>query len=326
MREPHAAVDHLRFERLPLPQVVNAVSPTLSCVAQARSLGQVRLYYLDGRVEDLDSPRPVRFHRLDFSPDGRYLLANRSQAWHIESREWVEFPETGHSSTSHAFLFADRLAVGQSSGQVEIFDLCNGEQLEPLCPVKESSASRVYLTVASSTDLSRLAVTRDNRVFLYDLDSERWEGAWAVEEPLVGVAFSPGGRWLTLLAIQSALVRRGSELVRKGKPARLLFWDRVTRRVAATAESERQYAFSPYHPLVAFGNQEGGVEVMVLDWALLRDGHADFTELAHIEEAGAVQKLEFTQRGNFLAVTTNAGVGLWKVVLPESTRDGGGSS
>ncbi len=321
MREPHAQVDHLRFEPVHLPQTVHAVSPGLTCVAQARGPGQVRLSYLDGGVVDLVSQEPLDYHRLDFSPDGRYLLANRSQAWHIESREWVGFPDTGHSSTSHAFLFSDRLAVAQGSGQVEIFDLCNGERLAPLCPVPEAVGKRVYLSVSSSSDVSRLAVTLDKGLYLYDADSDRWEGSWLLEEALLSATFSPGGRWLALLAIQSGHVRRGTELIKTGKPAKILFWDRVTRRVAALSDCERQFAFSPLHPLLATGTQEGVVELWLMDWALLRDGHADFAPFARIEAAGAVLRLEFAGKGNFLAVTTNAGVGLWKAVVPESTRD-----
>lgn len=320
VREPDAPVDALRFERLPLPQVVNAVSPTLSCVAQVRALGQVRLTYLDGGVVELESPRSERLHRLDFSPDGRYLLANRCQAWHIESRDWVEFPETGHSSSSHAFLFGDRLAVAQSSGLVELFDLCTGERLDPLRPDSAPTGSRVYLTVASSSDLSRLVVTRERSVHLYDADSDRWEASWEVDVPLLGASFSPGGRWLGLLSIQTGIVKRGADLVKTGAPARLLFWDRVTRRITAAAECERQYAFSPRHPLLVTGGQDGMVEVRTLDWSLLREGQATLQVLARIEEAGAVQKLEFVQRGHFLAVTTAAGVGIWKVITGETTR------
>lgn len=325
MREPYAPVDELRFERLVLPQTVHAVCPNLACVAQASRPGLVRLTYLEGEAVELESERPDTFHRLDFSPDGRFLLANRSQAWHLESREWVGFPETGQSSSSHAFLFADRLAVAQGSGQVEIFDLCNGERLAPLVPAPEAVGKRVYLSVSSSSDLSRLAITLDKTLYLYDADSDRWEGSWQLEQTLVGATFSPGGRWLVLLAIQSGITRRGTELVKTGKPGKLLFWDRVTRRVAAMADCERQHCFSPRHPLLAMGTPEGVVEVLSMDWGLLRDGHADFERVARIEEQGAVRRLEFIKQGNFLAVTTNVGVGLWKVVTPESTRAGASS-
>lgn len=320
MREPHAPVDRLRFERLSLPQEVDAVAPTLRCVAQARGAGQVRVTYLDGGSVDLQSPREEHFHRLDFTPDGRYLMANRNQAFHVESGDWAAFPETGHTSNSHAFLLGDRVALAQGSGQVEVIDLENGERLQPLCPVPEALGRRVYLSVSGSSDQLRLGITLDDTLHLYDDDSSRWEGAWQLEQPLIGLTFSPGGRWLTLLAIQSGHTKRGSELIKTGRPAKILFWDRVTRRIAARADCERQYCFSPVHPLMAVGTQEGVVDILAMDWSLLREGKAEFKRIACIEEAGPVQRLEFIAHGNFLAVTTSAGVGLWKVVLPESTR------
>jgi hypothetical protein len=320
VREPYAPVDRLRFERLSMSQDVDAVAPTLRSVAQARGTGHIRVTYLDGGTVDLTCARQEHIHRLDFTPDSRYLMVNRNQACHIESGDWVQFPETGHTNTSHAFLQGDRVALAQGSGQVEVIDLENGERLQPICPVPEAVGRRVYMAVASSSDLTRLGITLDNSLHLYDADSERWDGSWQLDEPLIGLAFSPGGRWLTLLAIQSGHIKRGSDLIKTGRPAKILFWDRVTRRIAARTDCERQFCFSPVHPLMVVGTQEGLVEVLAMDWSLLREGQAEFTSIERIQEDGPVQRLEFIAHGNFLAVTTRSGVGLWKVVLPESTR------
>ncbi|MEW6278990.1 MAG: hypothetical protein AB1758_10230, partial [Candidatus Eremiobacterota bacterium] len=232
----------LALRRLSFPRPIAAVCPTLRCVAELARASKVRLTFLDGQELYVSCPAAPR--RLDFSPNGRYLVLDRERAFDLD-RE-TETPLGGPNS-GLAFLSGDRVALSSPQGSVEACRLDSGARVASFHPEDEEEQVEAGLPIRMAASLERglLACVWRNRVRLYETD--RWTSLEPEPFPsgtsLIGAEFSPDGSFLMLQTAEQAMARVGNLWVPQGHPSRLVPLDLASGERAAGFQSARAFAF-----------------------------------------------------------------------------------
>lgn len=278
-------------KKLSFPRRIEAVCPTMRCVAHCSSTNAVQVTFLDGQEMTLKVPE--RVHRLYFSTDGRFLSVNRRYVWHLDSEEQVTLPP---SASSLVWLSGDRVALAMADGMVRVCDLETGRvelSLESLAPTR----------LAASEDGRYMACIHDRLLVIYQ--TEPWELFDSSEVPgpsLMRAAFHPEG--LVLQQVASSVQRVGELLLPQGRPSTLTLW---RGQPLARLDCERVFDFAG--ELMAQGNSQGEVKLYAFDWERFQLKE----ERESLEASGPVDQLAFHNEGRFLSASTQNGADLWQL-------------
>ena len=178
-------------------------------VAQSDDTGAITIRRVSDDEPLMRFPGPgERAWLIEFSPDGQYMYAKhhlsapyasavRARVWHLPTQTAVIALDSSLTSAWMSFSpDSKRIAIGRSTGHVEVYELEHGELLGSI----EVDAVRQRHEFHPGIGENKLAISYDDRAAVWDVSA--WPAkqlvSWQTESPITTCTWRPDGRRVIL--------------------------------------------------------------------------------------------------------------------------------